>query len=65
MRRIFTTGPLTNEQITAIYAQAAKLGVDVGLWQDTPAVDRSSFRWAVHGGLIAGQRMVKYLTSLR
>lgn len=65
MRRIFTTGPLTDAQIKAIYAMAAKLKVDVGLWQDAIGPGRSSFKWAVHGGLIAGQKMVRYLQSLK
>lgn len=65
MRRIFTTGPLTDEQIKAIYDTAAKLKVDVGLWQNTPAPDRSSFQWAAHGGMLATRKMVQYLRSLK
>lgn len=43
-RRIYTTGPLTDAQIKAIYATAEKLKVGVGLWQDTPGPNRSSFK---------------------
>lgn len=64
MPRIHTTGPLTDAQIAAIYATAEKLGVGVGLWQDTPAPDRSSFKWAVHGGFFAARKMVQYLKTL-
>lgn len=65
MRRIFITGPLTDEQIKSIYAMAAKLKVDVGLWQDAIGPGRSSFKWAVHGGLFAGRKMVLFLRSLK
>ena len=44
---------------------AAKLKVDVGLWQDAIGPGRSSFKWAVHGGLLAGQKMVRYLQTLK
>lgn len=64
MRRIFTTGPLTDAQIKAIYDKAAQLKVDVGLWQDAIGPGRSSFKWAVHGGLFAGRKMVQFLRSL-
>jgi hypothetical protein len=63
-RRIFTTGPLTDAQIKAIYATAEKLKVGVGLWQDTPGPNRSSFKWAVEGGMLASRKMLKYLRSL-
>lgn len=65
MRRIFTTGPLTDAQITAIYDTAAKLKVDVGLWQDAIGPGRSSFKWAAHGGIFATRKMVQYLQSLK
>lgn len=63
-RRIFTTGPLTDAQIKAIYATAAKLKVDVGLWQDAIGPNRSSFKWAVEGGFFASRKMLEYLRSL-
>jgi hypothetical protein len=62
-RMIHTTGRLTDEQITGIYAAAERAGVHVGLWQDTPAPDRSSFRWAVEGPVFRVRRFVGHLKT--
>jgi hypothetical protein len=62
--RIHTTGPLTDAQIAAIYATAKEIGVNVGLWQNTPGPNRSSFQWAVYGGFFGARKMLRYLKSL-
>lgn len=61
---IHLSGRLTDEQITEIYAAAERAGVQVCPWQDTPAPDRSSFRWSVSGPIFRVRRFVRYLTTL-
>jgi hypothetical protein len=63
--RIFTTGPITNAQIKAIYEHAAKLGVSIAPWQDHLGPNRSWFKWSVEGGWIRGAKMIKYLKTFK
>lgn len=64
VRRIHLSGRLSNEQIKAIYEHAAKLGVAIRPWNEGPAADRSTFRWAAQGGIFAVGKMMKFLRSL-
>lgn len=64
VRRIFTSGFLTNEQIKSVYDHAAKLGVQVRPWNEGPAFDRSTFKWAAQGGILAVAKMIRFLRSL-
>jgi hypothetical protein len=63
-QKIYTTGPLTDAQIKLIYSTADEMDVTVGLWQNTPAPDRSSFQWSVVGGMLATGKFVKFLAEL-
>ncbi len=63
-RRFYTTGRLTDAQIALIYATAERLKIGVVLWQNTPAPDRSSFKWAVEGGVFAVWKFLKFLAAL-
>jgi len=63
-RTIHTTGPLTNEQITGLYALAEEFGVGICLWGNTPGPNRQSFTWAVEGDFFQVRRFMPNLKAL-
>lgn len=64
VRRIHLSGHLSNEQIKAIYDFAAKVGVAIRPWNEGPAADRSTFKWAAQGGYFAVRKIMKFLRTL-
>ncbi|MFD7757874.1 hypothetical protein [Streptomyces sp. NPDC059757] len=64
-RRIFTLNrSLTDEQITAMYALAEKLKVDICLWGNTPSPARDSFTWSVVGNVFRRARFMRHLKAM-
>ena len=63
-QRIFTSGPLTNDQIRAAYDRAAELKVWIRPWDEGRAVDGSTFKWGVQGGVFAVRKMLEFLRSM-
>lgn len=57
-------GPLTNEQIAAVYALAEECEVGICLWQNTPSPSIGPSTWGIEGNILRIRRFLRNLNRM-